>query len=57
MQREWTRRNIAMATKKRDIKFKVREGKINFMGSKMTEAIYLAQHNSRMAVLSSALGI
>lgn len=44
-----------MATKKKEIKFKAREGKINFMGRKMTRVIYLAKYKSRIAVLSSVL--
>lgn len=44
-----------MATKKEEMKFKVREGKINFMGRKTTRVIYLAKYKSRIAVLSSAL--
>ena len=44
-----------MATKKEEMKFKVREGKISFMGRKTTRVIYLAKYKSRIAVLSSAL--
>ena len=44
-----------MATKKEEMKFKVREGKINFMGRKTTRVIYLSKYKSRIAVLSSAL--
>lgn len=43
-----------MATKKKEINFTGRDGKINFMGRKMTRVIYLAKHKSRIAVLSSA---
>lgn len=44
-----------MVTKKEEMKFKVREGKINFMGRKTTRVIYLAKYKSRIAMLSSAL--
>lgn len=44
-----------MVSRKREIKFKVKEGKINFMGRKMIRVIYLAKYKSRIAVLSSAL--
>lgn len=43
-----------MATKNK-IRFKLREGKINFMGRKRTRVIYLAKYKSRIAVLSSPL--
>lgn len=44
-----------MATKKEEIKFMAREGKINFMGRKMTRVIYLDKYECRIAVLSSTL--
>jgi hypothetical protein len=44
-----------MVTKKWKIKFKVRKGKINFMGRKMGRVIHLAKYKSIVAVLSSAL--
>lgn len=44
-----------MATQKKESNFTGREGKINFMGRKMTRVIYLAKCKSRTAVLSSAL--
>lgn len=44
-----------MATKKKEINFTGREGKINFMGREMTRVIYLAKCKSRIAVPSSAL--
>lgn len=44
-----------MVTKKEEMKFKVREGKINFMGRNMTRVIYLAKYKPRIAMLSSAL--
>lgn len=42
-------------TPKEMMKFKVREGKINFMGRRMTWVMYLAKYKSTIAGLSSAL--
>lgn len=44
-----------MVTRKWKINFKLRKGKINFMGRKMTRVIYLAKYKSTIAVLSSTL--
>ena len=43
-----------MATKK-EINFTGREGKISFMGRKITRVICLAKYKPRMAVLRAAL--
>lgn len=44
-----------MATKKEEIKFMAKEGKINFTGRKMIRVIYLDKYEWRIAVLSSTL--
>lgn len=41
-----------MVIKKKEIKFKAREGKINFMGRKMIRVIYLVKYKFRIVVLS-----
>lgn len=50
-----TQKTYRNATKKEEIKFMAKEGKINFTGRKMIRVIYLDKYECRIAVLSSTL--